>query len=74
MQRGKLIIPWVGGILSSLVLMAAVTNAPDVQSQVDLAVRGGPTVGGHIIETIFLLLAIWILCGLVWGWLYRGKV
>jgi hypothetical protein len=56
MKRGELIILWVGGLLSVLVLIA---GANDYRR--DYFIMG------------VLLLAIWIICGLVWLTLYRRK-
>ena len=32
---------------------------------------GAGTLDGQVVITVFLLLAIWIICGLVWLTLYR---
>ena len=56
MKRGELIILWVGGLLSVLVLIAG-ANVSERDPFVMAA----------------LLLAIWIICGLVWLTLYRRQ-
>jgi hypothetical protein len=65
MKRGELIILWVGGLLSIIALMV---GWPD-----DLDVRrfGAGIVVIRVVERVSIVLAIWILCGLVWVTLYR---
>lgn len=73
MKRGELVIMWVGGLLSAALL--ATVNVPT--SIRDEVLRGGPSsmaaVAGYIFEVIARLLAIWIVCGLVWLTLYRRE-
>jgi hypothetical protein len=67
MKRGKLIILWIGGILSAALLI--LNQAPDpIRQQVSLSL------GGYIVNLLTKLAAIWIICGLVWLTLYgRNK-
>jgi hypothetical protein len=71
MKRGELIILWVGGLLSAALLVTA--NVPT--SIRDEILRGGPSsmaaVAGYVFEVIAKLLAIWIICWLVWLTPYR---
>jgi hypothetical protein len=73
MKRGELVILWIGGILSSLVLLLGSYGMPGVPSEVELKIDGADTVAGHVVQTVFVLLAIWIICGLVWVSIYRRK-
>jgi hypothetical protein len=70
MKRGELVILWVGGLLSTAVLLLQAANVPRVPSELTLKIDGAHTVSGHIIVTVFILVAIWIVCGLVWVTLY----
>jgi hypothetical protein len=70
-KRGELIILWVGGLLS-VALLVLVRVPTSIRDEV---LRGGPssmaTVAAYVFEVIARLLAIWIICGLVWLTLYR---
>jgi hypothetical protein len=66
MKRGKLIILWIGGILSAALLVLDQAPGPIEQK---LYV----TLGGHVVNLLAKLAAIWIICGLVWLTLYRRK-
>jgi hypothetical protein len=71
MKRGELVILWVGGLLS-VALLASVNVPTSIRDEL---LRGGPSstaaVAGYVFEVIARLLAIWIICGLVWLTLYR---
>jgi hypothetical protein len=67
MKRGELIIAWLGGLASVFV----VSNF-----RVGRGIRTGPVLGDlgeGIAHIFFYLLAIWIVCGLVWLTIYRRK-
>jgi hypothetical protein len=57
MKRGELIILWVGGLLT-------------VANLVGVALHGAQA--RDVYPTLILILAIWIICGLVWLTLYGG--
>jgi hypothetical protein len=65
MKWGELIILWVGGLLSIMTLIA---NWP---SHVDVRVYGPGIVMATVAQRVGLVLAIWIICGLVWVSLYK---
>ena len=76
MKRGELIILWVGGLLSVAVLILAdvptlvFSGRDSILNELGLATRDAQpsmaAVAGYIFEVIARLLAIWIICGLVW--------
>jgi len=69
MKRGELVILWVGGLLS--VALLTVTVAPtSFSSRTEL---DEPIIAGYVFNVVTKLLAIWIICGLVWLTLYRRK-
>jgi hypothetical protein len=68
MKRGELIILWVGGLLSVALLI--ITVAP-LSSRADLGLGGEPIIAGYVFNLVTKLLAIWIICGLVWLTLYK---
>jgi hypothetical protein len=70
MKRGELIILWVGGLLSVVVLSG---GAPRIPSSIDLPFVSSGTVAGYVVDLIARLASIWILCGLAWVTLYRRK-
>jgi hypothetical protein len=65
MKRGELIILWVGGLLSIIPLMVG------WPSDLDVRLYGAGIVVVRVVEKVGIVLAIWILCGLVWLTLYR---
>jgi hypothetical protein len=65
MKRGELLILWVGGLLSIVILMVGWPDGLDVR------MYGAGIVVVRIVEKISIVLAIWILCGLVWVTLYK---
>ena len=56
MKRGELIIVWVGGLLSVALLIIVIDPTTSV---------------GEFFNILAKLLAVWIICGLVWLTLYR---
>jgi hypothetical protein len=80
MKHGELIILWVGGLLSvALLLPVAPTSEPSMRDQMlrdlGLAMKDAQpsiaVVAGYVFNVVSKLLAIWIICGLVWLTLYR---
>ena len=65
MKTGELIILWVGGLCSVFVL---IVSSPPTET---LSLE--PIIASYFINIIRSLLAIWILCGLVWVTLYRRQ-
>jgi Na+/phosphate symporter len=66
MKRGELIILWVGGLLSVALLTIMV-----VPTSRGVIPTDEPIVAGYVFNLLTKLLAIWIICGLVWLTLYR---
>lgn len=62
MKWGELIILWVGGLLSIIALMVGWPDGLDVR------MYGAGIVVVRVVEKVGFVLAIWILCGLVWGY------
>jgi hypothetical protein len=60
MKWGGLIILWVGGLLSIVTLMGG------WPSDLDVRVYGPGIVMARVAEKVGIVLAIWIMCGLVW--------
>jgi hypothetical protein len=80
MKRGELIILWVGGLLSVALLIPVVPSSDPSMRDVILRDLGLPmkdtqpsmaVVAGYVFNVVTKLLAIWIICGLVWLTLYR---
>jgi len=65
-KTGELVILWIGGLLSIGVLIG---GSPI--DALDIKVFGPGLVAAQIVRILSSLLAIWILCGLVWITLYR---
>jgi hypothetical protein len=65
MKRGELIILWVGGLLSIVTVMGG------WPSDVDVRIYGTGIVMTRVVEKVGIVLAIWIMCGLVWVTLYK---
>lgn len=63
MKRGELIILWVGGLCSVAVLL--LVDAPTRTMSFE------PVIAGYVFNVVTKLLAICIICGLVWLTLYR---
>jgi hypothetical protein len=81
MKRGELIILWIGGLLTmALLLLADVPSGLSVRDSM-LRELGLPTseaasmaaVTASVFKVISRILAVWIICGLVWLTLYRRK-
>ena len=68
MKRGELVILWVGGLLSAALLI--IIEAPLHRG---LIAADEPIIAGYVFNVVTKLLAIWIICGLVWLTLYRRK-
>jgi hypothetical protein len=69
MKRGELTILWVGGLLSVALLI--ITIAPTSSSPRTELYE--PIIAGYVFNVITKLLAIWIICGLLWLTLYRRQ-
>ena len=68
MKKGELVILWIGGLLSIVVLIAS--EAPTRAS----FIRGEqPIAAAYFINAAFRLVGIWIVCGLAWLTLYKRK-
>jgi hypothetical protein len=73
-KTGELIILWVGGLLSVVVLVQTWVGPPDPLGFPEYG--GGLIIGSVIGRTIRLIgtvISIWILCGLVWLTIYKRK-
>ena len=66
MKPGELIILWVGGLLSIVALM--VDHWPNY---FDVRRYGSGVLALHVLQRLSVVLAIWILCVLVWVTLYK---
>jgi hypothetical protein len=67
MKRGELVILWIGGLLSAallIIVQAPLSHNPRIDFD-------EPMITGYIFNVVTKLLAIWIICGLVWLTLYR---
>ena len=66
MKRGEIVILWIGGLLSISAL-----GFGGWPSGLDVRIYGAGIVVVHIVKKVSIVLAIWILCGLVWVTLYK---
>jgi Na+/phosphate symporter len=68
MKRGELVILWIGGLLSVallIIVQAPLSHTPGID------INREPIIAGYVFNIITRLLAIWIVCALVWLTLYR---
>ena len=68
MKTGELIILWVGGLLSVVVVVGGLGV-----SDLDLRVYGAGTIVSQALSAAGKLISIWILCGLVWLTIYKRQ-